>query len=397
MYSTLKQQLNSELEEIRKQNLFKIERTIESPQEMEIVVNGKKVINFCANNYLGLANDPIIVKDAKKALDKWGFGLCSVRFICGSLSIHKELEKQVSTWLETDDTILYSSCFEANTGFFETLTTKEDVIISDKLNHASIIDGIRLSKAERIVFEHMDMVDLKNKLQNTASFRRRIIVTDGVFSMDGDIAPLKEICDLADEFNALVMVDDSHATGVIGPTGRGSIEHCGVIGRVDVITSTFSKALGGAGGGFTTGRKEIIDYLRQRSRPYIFSNSLPPVITSTTINIIKHLKNDYSRLDLLNKNTQYFRNKISAIGLEVRQGSHPLVPIMLYDAEKAQKMATELLKANIYVIGFYYPVVPKGTARIRVQISSAHTKQQLDQAIEAFEKVGKKLGIIPPV
>jgi len=386
--------LQDELQEIRNKNLYKNERILEGPQGAEITVGGKSVINFCANNYLGFANHPRIIAAAKRTLDDWGYGLSSVRFICGTQEIHKQLEDKLSHFLETEDTILYSSCFDANGGIFESLMTKEDVIISDELNHASIIDGIRLSKAERKIFKHMDMTDLEERLKESSSFRRRLIVTDGVFSMDGDIANLKSICNLADKYEALVMVDDSHATGFIGEKGKGTHEHNNVLGRVDIITSTLGKALGGAMGGFTSGRKEIVKYLRQRSRPYLFSNSLAPVVVGTSIAIIDMLESQSEQREKLRENTRYFREEISKIGLDIRKGTHPIVPVMLYDAKKTQDMARELLDEGIYVIGFFYPVVPEGKARIRVQISATHTKEHLNKAIQAFEKVAKKLEII---
>lgn len=391
MFKSLQSQLQNEIQTLHEQNLYKTERILESPQGPEIVVNGKKVLNFCANNYLGLANNDEVRRIAKQTIDQWGYGLSSVRFICGTQQIHKDLENRISSFLSTEDTILYSSCFDANAGFFETLTTKEDVIISDKLNHASIIDGVRLSKAERKLFEHMDMADLEEQLKSSSAFRRRIIATDGVFSMDGHIAPLQEICSLAEKYDALVFVDDSHATGVLGKTGKGSIEQCGVEGRVDVITSTFGKAFGGASGGFTSGRKEIIEFLRQRSRPYLFSNSLAPVIAGTTIGIIDMLERSSELVEKLRDNTAYFRKKITSIGLDVLEGEHAIVPVMLYDAGKAQEMASRLLEKGIYVIGFFYPVVPQGKARIRVQVSASHTKEQLDLAVKAFQEVNQEL------
>lgn len=389
-----KKELSNEIAQIKDNNLYKTERILESPQGAEITVGGKKVLNFCANNYLGLANHPRVIAAAKRTLEDWGYGLSSVRFICGTQEIHKQLEDKLTSFLETEDTILYSSCFDANGGIFESILTKEDVIISDALNHASIIDGIRLSKAERKIFQHMDMQDLETQLKESGGFRRRLVVTDGVFSMDGDIADLKSICDLADKYKALVMVDDSHATGFTGEKGKGTHEYNNVLGRVDIITSTLGKALGGAMGGFTSGRKEIIEYLRQRSRPYLFSNSLAPVVAGTAIAIIDLLETQSDVREKLRENTSYFRNEIKKIGLDVRDGSHPIVPVMLYDAKIAQEMAKELLEEGIYVIGFFYPVVPEGKARIRVQISAAHSKDQLDKALQAFAKVGKKLGAI---
>lgn len=389
-----KDSLQAELNTIKDKNLFKMERILEGPQGAEIAVNGKTVLNFCANNYLGLSNHPRVIAAAKRTLDDWGYGLSSVRFICGTQEIHKQLEDKITKFLETEDTTLYSSCFDANAGIFESILTKEDAIISDELNHASIIDGIRLSKAERKIFKHMDMSDLETQLKNCQNARRRLIVTDGVFSMDGDIADLKSICDLADQYKALVMVDDSHATGFIGEHGKGTHEYNNVLGRVDIITSTLGKALGGAMGGFTSGRKEIVEYLRQRSRPYLFSNSLAPVVTGTAIAIFDLLETQSEQREKLKINTKYFRDEMTRIGIEIHKGTHPIVPVMLYDAKIAQDMARMLLEEGIYVIGFFYPVVPEGKARIRVQISAAHSKKQLDKAIAAFEKIGKILKVI---
>ena len=389
-----KDQIENEIKEIKDNNLYKEERLIQGMQGAEIEVNGRKVLNFCANNYLGLASNPKLIKAAKKALDKWGYGLSSVRFICGTQEIHQELERKISEFMGTEATILYSSCFDANGGFFETITTKDDVIISDELNHASIIDGVRLSKAERKIFKHMDYKSLEEVLKECESFRRRIVVTDGVFSMDGDIADLKAMADLCDKYNALLMVDDSHSTGFVGETGKGTHEYCEVMDRVDIITSTLGKALGGATGGFTTGRKEIIELFRQRSRPYLFSNSLAPVMTATSIAVIDMLSETTDSLKTLNENTKYFREKMTALGFDIRPGTHPIAPVMLYDAGLAQNMAKDLLDEGIYVIGFFFPVVPKEKARIRVQISAAHTREHLDKCIEAFEKVGKKHGAI---
>lgn len=391
MDNTIRQQLRDELEQIQNDGLYKSERIIETAQGVEIVVNGKQVLNFCANNYLGLANDPFVIEQAKQALDRWGYGLSSVRFICGTQQIHKDLETAISAFLGTEDTILYSSCFDANAGLFETILKEGDTIISDKLNHASIIDGIRLSKAERLLYEHLDLNDLEKQLTAASGARRRLVVTDGVFSMDGDIAPLKELSALAERYDALVMVDDSHATGFIGPNGRGTPEHHGVQDKVDIITSTLGKALGGASGGFTSGRKEIIDYLRQRSRPYLFSNSLPPFIAATSLAIIQRLMSKNAERQQLMDNTEYFRREISKIGLTVRPGTHPIVPIMLYDATIAQSMAARLLELGIYVISFSFPVVPKGQARIRVQVSAKHTRSQLDRALDAFRQVAQEL------
>ncbi len=389
-----KDNITSELNSIREAGLYKDERIILSPQGADIIVQQGEVINFCANNYLGLSDHPELLKAAKEGLDRRGYGMSSVRFICGTQDIHKELERKISQFLQTDDTILYSSCFDANGGLFEPLLGPEDVIISDELNHASIIDGIRLCKAQRKVYKHIDMNDLEEKLKESMSFRYRMIATDGVFSMDGDVAPLEKICDLAEKYDALVMVDDSHATGFFGKTGRGSIEYCNVMGRVDVITSTLGKAMGGASGGFTTGRKEIIELLRQRSRPYLFSNSLPPVIVSAAIKVLDILLETTELRDRLEKNTIYFREEMKKRGFKIKEGIHPIVPIMLGDAKLAHDMARDLLYEGIYVVGFSYPVVPKGQARIRVQISAAHTREHLDRAIEAFTKVGKKYGVV---
>jgi len=386
--------LINQIKQIKKEGLYKNERTLSSNQQSVINVNNMKVHNFCANNYLGLSNNSELIKDAKSSLDHWGFGLSSVRFICGTQEIHKELESKLSNFLEKEDTILYTSCFDANGGLFETLLNKEDAIISDSLNHASIIDGVRLCKADRFRYSNSDMNELEQILIQTQNHRLRMITTDGVFSMDGYIAKLDQICTLAEKYRALVHVDDSHATGFIGETGKGSGEHCGVLNKIDIITSTLGKALGGASGGFTSAKKEIIDILRQRSRPYLFSNSLAPVITSTSISVINMLENSNHLIKQLNKNTKYFRENIKKVGLTIKDGIHPIIPIMIGDAKIAQKMSEELLKENIYVIGFFFPVVPKNEARIRVQISAAHTKEQLDHAIYAFEKIGKRLDLI---
>ena len=380
-----------ELADIKDAGLYKDERVITTQQAAEIrVETGEEVINFCANNYLGLANNQKLIARAQNGLEKYGFGMASVRFICGTQDIHKQLEKKVSEFLQTEDTILYTSCFDANTGLFETILDSECAVISDELNHASIIDGIRLCKAERKRYKHSDMSDLERALKETRDARIRLIATDGVFSMDGDVAVLDEICDLADEHDALVMVDDSHATGFFGKTGRGSVEHKGVMGRVDIITSTLGKALGGASGGFTTGRKDIIDLLRQRSRPYLFSNTVAPVIVYTSIGVLEMLSETTELRDKLESNTRYFREQMTDRGFDIRPGIHPIVPIMLYDARVATNMASDLLKEGIYVIGFSYPVVPKEQARIRVQVSAAHEREHLDRAIEAFTKVGKR-------
>ena len=379
--------LRSELEAIHESGLYKDERVLLSPQGVHISTAHGQVLNFCANNYLGLANHPEIIEAAHQALDQYGYGMSSVRFICGTQDIHKKLEQNISSFLQTEDTILYSSCFDANAGLFETLLTERDAVISDRLNHASIIDGVRLCKANRFRYNHADMEHLETQLKRAQKYRHRIIATDGVFSMDGDVAPLEEICNLADQYNAIVMVDDSHATGFFGNTGRGSVEYRNVIGRVGLITSTFGKALGGASGGFTSGRKEIIDLLRQRSRPYLFSNSLSPVITATTIKAIDLISNSLGLLHKLKDNVKYFRSTISEVGFEIRPGDHPIIPIMIGDASVAKNMADQLLKEGIYVIAFSYPVVPKDTARIRIQISAAHETSDLDQAVSAFKKV----------
>jgi len=392
--NTIQIRLQNELTDIKDAGLYKQERIIQSQQSAEISVNNKNVLNFCANNYLGLANHPQLIQAAKDGVDKWGFGLSSVRFICGTQSIHKQLEEKISAFLQTDDTILYTSCFDANGGLFETLLDPEDAIISDALNHASIIDGIRLCKAERHRYPNSDMAELESILQKTQDARTRLIATDGVFSMDGFVAKLENICDLAEKYNALVMVDDSHATGFFGKTGRGSIDHCSVMGRVDIITSTLGKALGGASGGFTSGRKEIIDVLRQRSRPYLFSNTVAPAIVATSIAVIDMLSATTDLRDRLEENIKYFRKKMTESGFEIKSGVHPIVPIMLGDAKLAQDIANDMLDESIYVIGFSFPVVPKGEARIRVQISAAHSREQLDQAIVAFVKIGKKYQVI---
>jgi glycine C-acetyltransferase len=383
------------LDEIRQSGLYKEERILNSPQDAEIEVQGgRKVINFCANNYLGLANHPMLIAATQEGVDKYGFGLSSVRFICGTQTIHKELEAKISAFLGTEDTILYTSCFDANGGLFETLLDADCAVISDALNHASIIDGIRLCKAKRYRFAHGDMQELEQVLRDAQSAKIRLIATDGVFSMDGDIAKLDQICDLAEKYEALVMVDDSHATGVLGATGRGSIEHCGVMGRVDIITSTLGKALGGASGGFTAGHKLIIDLLRQRSRPYLFSNTLAPALAYTSIKVLDLLSETTELRDRLRENAQYFRQQMTARGFEIKPGIHPIAPIMLYDAKLAQSMARDLLNEGIYVIGFSYPVVPQGQARIRVQVSAAHTRSHLDQCIDAFTRVGKNYQVI---
>ncbi len=388
--------LQNELQNIDKEGLYKRERIISSQQSAEIVANGKTLLNFCANNYLGLANDPEVIKASQDMMDSHGYGMSSVRFICGTQDIHKELEEKISRFVGMEDTILYAACFDANGGVFEPLFGEEDAIISDELNHASIIDGVRLCKAARYRYKNNNMADLEEQLKAAAekNHRFRIIVTDGVFSMDGIVADLKGICDLAEKYDALVMVDDSHATGFIGKTGRGTHEASDVMGRVDIITSTLGKALGGALGGFTSGKKEIIDMLRQRSRPYLFSNSLAPGIVGAAIKVLDMIENDTSKRDRVMKNAEYFRDKMKAKGFDIPDGDAAIVPVMLYDAPLSQKMAEKLMDEGIYVIGFFYPVVPKGKARIRVQLSAAHTREQLDKAIAAFEKVGKELGVI---
>lgn len=394
MYGKIRETLAQELEKISSSGLYKTERYITSAQEARISVNEKKVLNLCANNYLGLANSPEIIAAVKEGLDRRGFGMASVRFICGTQDIHHELERKISDFFRTDDTILYSSCFDANGGLFETLLGEKDAVISDALNHASIIDGIRLCKAARYRYAHGDMESLENCLKQAAGAQVRMIATDGVFSMDGDFAKLDQICDLAETYDALVMVDDSHATGVVGPTGRGTAELYGVQERVDVITSTLGKALGGASGGFTTGRKHIIDMLRQRSRPYLFSNSLPPPIVSAALKTIDLLDGSQAAKEKLESNTRFFREGISKAGFTIKPGTHPIVPIMLGDANLAQEMAARLLEEGVYVVGFFYPVVPRGEARIRVQLSAAHTEEELSFALEKFAKVGRELGVI---
>lgn len=395
MYGKLKNQLLEELKSIKESGLYKNERTIVTPQGADIRVrNGDEVINFCANNYLGLSSHPRVIQAAKDSLDTHGFGLSSVRFICGTQDIHKTLEHKLAEFLGTEDTILYAAAFDANGGVFEPLFNKEDAIISDSLNHASIIDGVRLCKAVRYRYNNNDIADLEQKLIESQAQRNRIIVTDGVFSMDGYIAQLDKICDLADKYDALVMVDECHSTGFVGKTGRGTHEYHNVMGRVDIITGTLGKALGGAMGGFTSGRKEIIDMLRQRSRPYLFSNSLAPSIVGSAIEVLDILSNSTELRDKLESNTFYFRSKMTEAGFDIKEGVHPIVPVMLYDAKTSQVMADKLLEEGIYVIGFFFPVVPKEQARIRVQVSAAHTKEHLDKAIAAFTKVGKEMKII---
>jgi glycine C-acetyltransferase len=387
--------IGTELEEMRTAGLLKGERILESPQRAEVRVGGRPVLNFCANNYLGLADDPELVRAAQEGLARWGFGLASVRFICGTQTIHKALEAAIARFLGTDDAILYTSCFDANGGLFETLLGESDVVISDALNHASIIDGIRLCRAERRRYAHGDMAELERILADTRSARTRLIATDGVFSMDGDVAELAEICDLADRYDAVVMVDDSHATGFFGPTGRGTPEHCGVLGRVDIVTSTLGKALGGASGGFTAARAEVVALLRQRSRPYLFSNTLPPALVCASLACVDLLGRSSARRERLVQNTHWFRQAMTAAGFAIRPGVHPIVPIMLGDARLAQQMAAALLEEGIYVVGFSYPVVPKDAARIRVQISAAHEREHLERAVGAFVKVGRALGVNP--
>lgn len=394
MYDTLKPILEKELKEIRSSGLFKEERIISSPQGADIDANGKPVINFCANNYLGLSSHPRIIEAAKKTIDSHGYGLSSVRFICGTQDIHKRLEKKIATFLGTEDTILYAAAFDANGGVFEPLLNEEDAIISDELNHASIIDGVRLCKAQRFRYKHNNMEELEKCLKETQHLRHRMIVSDGVFSMDGTIAQLDKICALADQYKALVMIDECHASGFMGKTGRGTHEYHNVMGRVDIITGTLGKALGGAMGGFTSGKKEIIELLRQRSRPYLFSNSLTPSIVGASMAVIDLLSESTSLRDKLWENTKYFRSQITKAGFDIKPGEHPIVPIMLYEAELAQRFAAKLLDEGIYVIGFSFPVVAKGNARIRVQVSAAHERHHLDKAVAAFTKVGKELGVL---
>lgn len=394
MYGDTQARLAGELAQIEADGLTKKERVIETPQRAEISVKGDAVLNFCANNYLGLANHPRLVKAAQDGLARWGFGLSSVRFICGTQNIHKDLEAALSRFLGTEETILYTSCFDANGGLFETVLGEADAIISDALNHASIIDGVRLCKADRRRYAHSDLKELEQHLKETQGARTRMIATDGVFSMDGDIARLADICELADRYRALVMVDDSHATGFVGPTGRGTPELCGVQKRIDVMTSTLGKALGGASGGFTTGRREIIDLLRQRSRPYLFSNTVAPSIVCASLACLEMLSETTALRDRLERSTQYFRGAMTKAGFAIKPGIHPIVPIMLGDARLAQKMAAELLAEGIYVVGFFFPVVPKGQARIRVQISAGHEPAHLEKAVAAFVKVGRANGVV---
>jgi glycine C-acetyltransferase len=395
MYDTIKLELEKQLSDLNEAGLFKKERVITTPQGAEInTTEGETVLNFCANNYLGLSSHPLVIEAAKKTMDSHGFGMSSVRFICGTQDIHKELEQKVAQFLGTEDTILYAAAFDANGGVFEPLLGEDSAIISDALNHASIIDGVRLCKAQRFRYEHNDILDLEEKLKQSQGLKHRMIVTDGSFSMDGTIAQLDKICNLADKYKALVMVDESHSSGFIGKTGRGTHEYHNVMGRIDIITGTFGKALGGAMGGFTSGRKEIIEILRQRSRPYLFSNSLAPAIVGASIAVLKLLSETTELRDRLEENTQYFRKKMTEAGFDITPGDHPIVPIMLYDAKLSQEFAAKLMAKGIYVIGFYYPVVPHGKARIRVQLSAAHTREQLDKAIEAFTEVGKQLHIL---
>ena len=394
MNESIINRLKTELEEIQQAGLFKSERIIESPQGPVIKVGGKEVINLCANNYLGLSSHPKIIEAAKKYIDQRGYGLSSVRFICGTQDIHKELEAKISAFLGTEDTILYAAAFDANGGVFEPLFNEEDAIISDELNHASIIDGVRLCKAQRYRYKHNDMADLEEKLKEAAHLRNRIIVTDGSFSMDGTIAQLDKIVELAEKYNAAIMIDECHSSGFLGKTGRGTHEHCGVMGKIDIITGTLGKALGGASGGFTSGRKEVIDMLRQRSRPYLFSNTLAPSIVGGSIAVLDLLSETTSLRDKLEENALYFRNEMTKAGFDIKPGVHPIVPIMLYEATVAQEMAAKLLEEGIYVIGFFFPVVAKGKARIRVQLSAAHERKHLDKSIAAFVKIGKEMRVI---
>ena len=394
MYGKMKEHLSNALAEIKEAGLYKEERIIESPQSAAIEVKGKDVLNFCANNYLGLSNHPRLIEGAKKMMDKRGFGMSSVRFICGTQDSHKELEAAISDYFKTEDTILYAACFDANGGVFEPLLTDQDAIISDALNHASIIDGVRLCKAKRYRYANADMADLERCLQESQEQRFRIIVTDGVFSMDGNVAPVDKICDLAEKYNALVMVDESHSAGVVGATGHGVSELCKTYDRVDIYTGTLGKAFGGALGGFTTGRKEIIDMLRQRSRPYLFSNSLAPCIIGASLEVFKMLKESNELHDKLVENVNYFRDKMMAAGFDIKPTQSAICAVMLYDAKLSQVYAAKLLEEGIYVTGFYYPVVPKGEARIRVQLSAGHNREQLDKCINAFIKIGKELGVL---
>jgi len=387
--------LQKQIDEIKSAGLYKKEREITSPQQSNITIaGGKKVLNMCANNYLGLANDPSIIKAATESFGKYGFGMSSVRFICGTQSIHHELEKKISRFLGTEDTILYSSCWDANGGLFEIILGPEDAVISDSLNHASIIDGIRLCKAKRLRYNNNDLADLEEKLKEAKDCRFKLIATDGVFSMDGSIANLKGVCDLADQYEALVMVDDSHAVGFIGEKGRGTHEFCDVMGRIDILTGTFGKALGGASGGYTAARKEIVEILRQRSRPYLFSNTLAPTITAATLHVLDMIEGSDQLRHQLKENSSYFRTKMTALGFDLLPGQHPIVPVMLGDAKLAQDFAAKMLEHGVYVVGFFYPVVPQGKARIRTQMSAAHTREDLDRALDAFESVGRELKVI---
>ena len=394
MYNSLRKRLKVEIDEIKESGRYKDERIILSPQKSIIKTKDEKVINFCANNYLGLASNDEIINAAKRALDTHGFGLASVRFICGTQDIHKDLENKISNFLETEDTILYAAAFDANGGLFEPLFDHNDAIVSDSLNHASIIDGIRLCKAARFRYKNNDMKDLEQKLIESSNYRNRVIVTDGVFSMDGTIAKLDKICELAKKYNSLVFVDDCHATGFVGKNGKGSQEENNVIGKIDIITGTLGKALGGGSGGFTSGKKEIIDILRQKSRPYLFSNTLAPAIVGASLKAIDLIENNKSIISNLNENTTYFRNQIKELGFDIKGDNHPIVPVMIYDDKIASEMSDYLLKNGIYVVGFSYPVVPKGLARIRVQISSSHNKKQIDKAVNLFKKAGQKFGVI---
>ncbi len=399
MYGAMKDDLQQTLAQLREDGLYKEERVITTPQAAEITVGEDlEVLNFCANNYLGLSSHPDVIRAAHEALDRWGYGMSSVRFICGTQAVHKELERKIAAFHGTEDAILYAACFDANGGVFEPLLDKECAIITDALNHASIIDGIRLCKAQRYIYTHADMDDLERKLREAQAAKYRMIATDGVFSMDGDIAKLDRICDLAEEYDALVMVDDCHAAGFLGKTGRGSTEHCGVLGRVDIITGTLGKALGGALGGYTTGRKEIIEILRQRSRPYLFSNTLAPAICAASIAVLDLISETTALRDKLEENTRYFRRRMTDAGFDIVDGEHPIVPIMLGkfpdDAKLSQDFARKLLDKGIYVVGFYFPVVPKGQSRIRVQLSAVHEREHIDRAVEAFTEVGKELGVV---
>ncbi len=395
MYGSLKNDLRKELDAIQDDGLYKTERIITSPQSAVITTDdGREVINFCANNYLGLSSHPRVIEAAKEAVDRRGYGLSSVRFICGTQDIHRELEQKIADFVGMEDAILYAAAFDANGGVFEPLFGPDDAIISDQLNHASIIDGVRLTKSRRMVFKHNDMADLEEKLREASDARHRIIATDGVFSMDGTIAQLDKICDLADKYDALVMIDECHSTGFVGKTGRGVHEYHNVMDRVDIVTGTFGKALGGASGGFTAAHKEIVDMLRQRSRPYLFSNTLAPSIAGASIAVLELLGETSELRDKLMENTRYFRKEMTAAGFDIKKGEHPIVPVMLYDAKVSQMFASALLEEGIYVIGFYYPVVPKGQARIRVQLSAVHEREHLDKAISAFVKIGTRLGVI---